>query len=333
LPELDDTQPQTPTDIKKPADSSHLDETGPRRAVTPPMSSVSQNPVNAPEGGRFLSWVLAVGVMLAASCMCLTIIMLGGFAGVRDEVEAIQTEDRGTLQAEVATQYSHANQNMADQNYELAWDRFVFIATEMPGYQDVQQRLEQLNLVLSYTPTPSATFIPMMTPTEAVVVDATSEDTAAATAVPTSSGRDPADLFAHAETAMGMTVYEDAIEWLDALILLDPTYRSVEVREMLKNALVTQGLIYVRGTNVDGEDRLMQGVQYIRRAEDLGYTGDISYDAWFAERFMGARAYIAGGAISEAYTILEELCFLNCDWGYQGLSVRDLYTQIGGTPP
>jgi len=127
--------------------------------------------------------------------------------------------------------------------------------------------------------------------------------------------------------------YEEAIEWLEPLMVIAPerldATQQAEVKAMYLEALVEQGRIYLRGMNQDGEDRLQRGINLIYRADSLGTVEPASllYEADFAQRFLNARSYVSGGNFAAALPVLERMCEENCEWGYQGTSVRTLLLQ------
>jgi hypothetical protein len=47
-------------------------------------------------------------------------------------------------------------------------------------------------------------------------------------------------------------------------------------------------------------------------------------EAIFVELYINARNYVNGGYYDNALPVLEELCRINCGWGYRGVTVSDL---------
>lgn len=322
LPEPEDTKPKAA--FQPEFDPASLEDTNPNQ------------PLDIPEPPRYVvverggigQWLFALAVMGIASGMCLAIIVLAGFAGVRDELSAIGTEAVETRQADVATQYTRGNREFDGGLYEIAEIRFEYVETQIPGYQDAARRLQQVRDILAYTPTPS----PTSTPTETSIPPTATLEEGQPTVAPSPTGPDPAALYGQAQTALNAYLYEDAIEWLEALRQLAPNYRRAEVTEQLMRALTVEGSNYLRGYNADGEDRLAQGVQLINRAADLGYNGEFIFEADFVSRYLAARAYMQGGLPAQALPILTVLCEQNCDWAYQGVTIRSMLQQVGGTP-
>ena len=103
-------------------------------------------------------------------------------------------------------------------------------------------------------------------------------------------------------------------------------------------ALTQQGRIYLRGQNTDGADMLARGVLLIYRANELGPVepSELLGEAIFVESYINARSYVAGREYAAALPILEELCSMNCGWGYpnvDSVTVRDLLDEAQrGTP-
>lgn len=107
------------------------------------------------KSGSWLSGFVALTVMGLGSCMCLLIVALSGFAGVRDELRTVQTAAAQERQADLATQYTEANAEIRNENYEMALLRLHYILTLEPEYRDVPQLLAQVEDLSAITPSPS----------------------------------------------------------------------------------------------------------------------------------------------------------------------------------
>jgi tetratricopeptide (TPR) repeat protein len=283
--------------------------------------------------------LLSLMVLALTTCICLTTITLSGFGGYQDEYSDIQTEDVETSVAEVATQYSLALEDEAAGLWEFAYDRYEFIETEQPGYNDVAERRQEVAIMLSHTPTSAATDTPEATVTPTATIEATASEAASEEAAPaaTSGQFNVAEFFDDAEDVYNAGLYEEAIAFLDIVISLDPEYRRSEVDSMLFNSLKQQAMIYFRGANTDdgshGEtgDQLSRGVLLAERAlgmreenPQVGEEDRLGYWQYFVNNYVTARAYIAGGRNAAAIPLLERLCSENCEWGFRGVTVRDL---------
>lgn len=312
----DDTQPKAPAGLREVVEANPQEDTQPTKTIL-----ISPDPPT-----NFWGLLMRVGAVISAAFLCMAIILLAGAAGVRDELNQIGTQAAVAQLAEVATQYALGNIDYQSGRYEMAEIRFAYVETQMPGYQDASVKLEEVQRIMAYTPTAS--------PTAALPTETPEPTTAAPDSVspPTPEGElDPADLYGRAETALNTGDFEEAIRWLDALVLVDPNYRRAEVQQKRLDALIAQGRIYLRSQNPDGEDRLAQGVMLINRASELGSVpGELLYEADFVARFLAARAYVEGGAYDQARPVLIRLCEEDCDWNYRGVSVRSLLAQVGG---
>ena len=243
-----------------------------------------------------------------------------------------------TLATGIAEQYATGVADLEQGYAELAAARFGWIVeTVQPPTEyalNSAQLLATARAISSYTPTPAPTMTetppPSLTPTLSPTPEATLSPT-----VTLNPLEDPAYLYDQAAAAMSLIRYEDAIEWLDALRALAPTYRAEETKAMLIEALTQQGRIYLRGQNKDGEDKLARGVLLIYRAGELGPVepAELLGEAIFVESYINARNYVAGGEYAAALPILEDLCNMNCNWGYPSydpITVRDLLDQAQG---
>jgi tetratricopeptide (TPR) repeat protein len=320
LTHQDDTQPKAPPGLRE-SIVDPLADTGPHYATQP-----------VEPGNSLWRMLTMLGAVVVASCLCISIIALFGAAGVRDEMNAVGTRVVNTQDAELATQFALGNNDLDAGRLEMAEIRFSFIETARPGYQNAGAQLTNVQQIMAYTPTPRPVAV---TESPLPVPSATSDATPAQTETPSGPlNLDPAQLFGRAETAMNQAEYEEAIRWFEALVLVDSNYRRAEVQELRLRAYTTQGLIYLRGQNADGEDRLAQGVQLVSRASEIGQVSpQLLYEADFVARYLAGRAYVEGGAFGQAIEVLTRLCEEDCDWDYQGLSVRNLLARAGGSAP
>lgn len=331
----DDTQPRHP--------APHVQ---PERATTPPPLDPSwaapldtTNLLDADESQTpRVPCLLGVTVLGLTVCMCAVVMLMAAVAGYRDELDDIQTEEAAAIRATSAVQYELALNDIAAGNWPIAYERLQFIDDRVPDFQDTDQLLAQAALQLSMTPTPSPTstptaptFTPTPTPTNTLAVSLT----------PTLSPVEEA--FQQGESFHSFRRWEDAIEMLEIVRDLDPTYRSREVAQMLFDAYNQQSRIYFAGGNPIEQasalglpgNQLARGLQLHRKAlalleatPSVGRATDLDlYTAGFVDRFLNAQRLVDGGNRAAALPILEGLCSENCDWGYRGLSVRDLLNQ------
>ncbi len=324
-----DTQPKAPAGLRNAINTAQPQWNVPEPAR--PGGLLGDD--DAPPGRCLLS-LLVIG---ATTCLCSVVIALSALAGYGDELDKIQTKEAGDREIAISTQYALAVQNEAQGAIELALDRYRFIETQQPGYGDVQPRMTQIALVLSATPTPSPSLTPTSSPT------ATIEASPQASATPEVSQAE--EYFRQGQKFMDAGLYEEALEWFDAVISVDPAYRRTEVDVMRVEALKDQGFIYLRGLNLDDGsnglpgNQLVRGVQMVKDAERIWLEQPaaipdeiLRYEADYVERVLNAQAYLAGGLTANALEILQHLYSESSLWSYRGVTIEDLLIQAGGTP-
>jgi tetratricopeptide (TPR) repeat protein len=331
----DDTQPRRAT--------SRISETPPTGAPTPPVDPSWTAPLDTDnlldaDAQQYRSrtpCLISTAVMVLTTCMCAAIVLMAAVAGYRDELDDIQTEEAANLQGTSAVQYELALADIAAGNLEIAFERLRFIDERLPAYQNTSGLLQEVALQLSVTPTPSATHTPSMTPTP----QATSTPDASPT--PTLSPVEVA--FQQGQAAHISRRWEDAIEMLEIVRDLNPSYRRQEVAQMLFDAYDQQARIYFNGGNPVEQssamglpgNQLARGLQLYQKALALlqeapaaGRADELdNYTAGFVDRFLNAQRLVDAGNNAAALPILEQLCSENCDWGYRGLTVRGLLDQ------
>lgn len=318
---VDDTQPRAaiaPAPSGKNPDKSWFEPLDTKRVIDP----------DEPPSGRCL---LSLVVALITTCIALTIVSLSVVAGYRDELKEIQTEDAQALGVEAALQYDLAIEAEEAGLIELAQGRYIWIATNVPNYRDVSQRLANMDVMLSVTPTPEATHTP--TPTIQPTATATLEETPTATQLPV------VEYYSTAEGHYNFRRFEEAIEWLDAVIATDPSYRRAEVDQMLFESLRQQAMVYFRGTNPVEEadstgyagNQLSRGVQLANRAIEIhnqranvGTLDDLEFEMYYANQIILSLGYMDGGQHQLALPILQTLYSQSTVWSYRGLTIEGL---------
>ncbi|HEX3053363.1 MAG TPA: hypothetical protein VHP83_22075 [Aggregatilineaceae bacterium] len=319
------------------------EDTRPKAATAPlqpiqPLDDTAEIVVVRPRG-RVLLPLLVMAIMV---CLCLLMASMAGIAGYRDGLATNDVKHTREAASQIAEQYRLGSTELAEGNF-MAVQRFEWIVevTKAPTQYalDSAAKLAQARTMQASRPTRTA--LPSLTPTSAgttpptltitATVAPTAEMTATPNASPTTDMLSPAYLYSQAEAAMRLSSYEEAIEWLDALIGVAPDHRRAEVDAMLLEALEKQGGYYMNGTNDprttedDSEDMLRRGVDFIYRASDIGPVDDLLLgQAYFVESYINARAYVNGGQYEAALPILQNLCDQNCAWSYHGVSVQML---------
>ncbi len=225
-----------------------------------------------------------VGLMLLM--MAVATIALAAIAGWRDGGIARQTQRAVALAATLDRQATLGWQDIANQQYELAFSRCDYVATLQPLYPEMRTCMSTAQAALNATPTPTVTPTPIPpTPTPSLT--------------PPSGGFSPEELFARGQEAVRRTDYEGAMGWLEALRALDASYRRQEVEDMLVQVYLALGQQY------RFEGRLSEMVNVIEKAlkirpltgTDWGFTVDA------AKLYMSARGYLD----AENYTLAAQV--------------------------
>ncbi len=329
--DLEDTKPRPPSGLREAiaAQGVTIEE--------PPGGSLDDTAeMLAVQSGTRARPLLLALVFVSMSCICLMLAGLAGVAGYRDGIATNAVWRTATMATEIAKQYDLGVQNLAQGYPGLAADRFAWIETVQPAPEYRRDSATQLALAQTMS-AQTATAAAAVTPTslspaitETPQPTATPEITHTVEVVPTATSENNPDyLYDRARMAYATADYEETIDWLESLIAIAPDYRPAEVTAMYMDTLTTLGTIYIRGQNKDGEDRLARGILLIKQAAALGpiEPAALEYEADVAERYLNARNYVNGGNYAAAMPILELLCAeatSTCDWGYQGVSVRDL---------
>ena len=149
---------------------------------------------------------------------------------------------------------------------ELAVQRLSWILTQTPDYPAIQATLNAAQI----TPTPSITPTPV-TPTPTVT--------------PTPPP-DPAEVFGEAEAAFTQGNWEQTINRLRYLLVLDAGYRTTEVEQMLYEAYLSSGRQLLE------EARLEEALFYLGEAAALGpLPADLEEEREKAIRYLRALGY------------------------------------------
>jgi tetratricopeptide (TPR) repeat protein len=184
-------------------------------------------------------------VLLAAIAICviLTALLVAGLGGAVAGQNERRLQATETTRADISLQYQLGLADLSAGNYTMAEQRFEWILQLDPQYPGAAERLAEARQAMSQGTLPPVTSTPSPLPPS----DTASLD----------------DLFAEAEQYVADRQWEAAISRLEAVQARDRTYREVDVKELLYQALSTLGLIYVRG------DRLEEGVVLLEQARTI----------------------------------------------------------------
>ncbi|MBZ0293780.1 MAG: tetratricopeptide repeat protein [Anaerolineae bacterium] len=269
----EDTQPVSPIKEPPPARLGDL--------IAPPTDD---EPVRSGPG-CFLYGIIGVGAVVIA----VLIVLLAGAAGWTSGQRLSQQNATATQSARVNEQLQLVPGDIENGNTVMLKARVEYLLTlGVPNASELA--ITATALYLSVQPT----ITPTPEPTQADATSApTEETTATATELPTlesaSSGFDPAALLEDARQAVATAQYEDAIDLLDAIIRIDPSFETNTVRSLMLEALSTRALNLFRSGN-----QLAEAILLTDRAVQFGLSGDsdLLYEQYIATLYLNATSAI-----------------------------------------
>ncbi|MGB1287259.1 MAG: hypothetical protein ACPG7F_12040, partial [Aggregatilineales bacterium] len=236
----DDTQPRRP-------DNMPIQAPVPQPDVTPygyDYGGDADKPLN--EGPGCFVW----GCMgLFSAAMAVFVVILASFAGWTEGLQIAEINATATRDTDINTQCRLIESDLQAGNTGLVQRRIedLLLATPVPP------------CLLQFAPTATAVYIQNL-PTETPPPTLTTAATLPATSIPATitltnvpaieievteeiapdTGFDLDALLAEARTQIDAGQYGDAVDTLDAISAIDPTYQKATVDSLLYNALTTQ---------------------------------------------------------------------------------------------
>ncbi|XWX03738.1 hypothetical protein VZO05_14620 [Aggregatilineales bacterium SYSU G02658] len=277
-----------------------LDDTQPNRAVSMPhMVTVEDE-----EGGGpgCVVWGLVGAFMVAGS---LFVVLMAALAGWNDGYRVAIGNATATSAQEILTQCNLIPNDLAQNAFGLAQVRVNSLMESPQGAECVATLAPQMTAVYSsamQTLTPAATATPEPSPTPALVVDAAPPPDAPP-APTSSSGFDLGGLLAEAEADIEAGEYLRAIDTLDAISAVDPTFQKSRVDQLLFRALTSEATRQFRGGG-----NLAQAIALTSRAEVYGDVGELNYERFIAELWLQSQAY-SGVNYPRAIQLLNRIVF------------------------
>lgn len=184
----------------------------------PPLKivAINQKKSNRQALIRFLVWALTFGVLVTFS------LIAGGFAGFQAGNRSQQATATLLAKTSIEEQYSLAVQNLAEGQYEVAYQRLEFIIAQDPSYPGAMDRMAEVMAILYATATPTA-----LPPT----------------ALPTATRdlRPVEEMFEHAKVLLAEENWTEAIDTLTTLRKEDWEYLTARVDGMMFIALRMRG--------------------------------------------------------------------------------------------
>lgn len=251
--------------------------------------------------------------------------------------------DQQAYVAEINQQYNQARLEVSQGDFTSALERYVWIATAIPGCTDASQRIENMQRFLSATPTETPALL--ATPTD-VIVETLPAETPTVNLDVTASPTLPTEefVFKEAQREYDFGRSEPAVEYLEILKASYPSYQRNEVDMMLFNSLTRLATIYLRGQNGDNDsgvlpgNQLSRGIILARRADQIrqanpsvgAMPNGLLYEAGFAERYLQAEALLTAGNYAAAANLFEILISESPNWGYRGRTLQVALSEARG---
>ncbi len=196
----------------------------------------------------------------------LLLVGLGGFGGYSSGIGDRKAAEDSVISQQLAEQYTYALVDIESGRYDAARQRLEFIISHDSSYPGASETLTQV-LVLSSIPTPAPT--------------------ATLTSTPDFSGAESA--FARAQQLILAQDWPGALNALDTIRKLDPSYKTAQVDGMYYFALRNLGVDQIlKQGNLEG------GIYQLSLAERFG-----PLDRSASGLREGARMYITGASFWE----------------------------------
>lgn len=261
----------------------NLDDTQPTRAVydMPNLIRMEDDDEEAGGGPGCVVWALVGLFMLLLSAGT---VVMALFAGWNDGYRVASDGATATGYQVIQTQCDLIPGDLTNGAFGLAQRRAESLATLTPAVECLAALAPQMTN--AYT-SAMQTLTPAMTPTSAPT--ATTETVVMpteATPQPTSSsGYDLAALLAEAQADIAAGSNRRAIDTLDAITAVDPTYQKTLVDQLLFSALTSEARnLFRTGQN------LAEAIILTTRAEQYGNIGELNYERFIAEIWLQAQA-------------------------------------------
>lgn len=252
--------------------------------------------------------------------IALLIVALAGAAGWTAGQREAGVNATATQNVIVSEQMSHIPMDIAAGNLELLEIRLRYVATiapNAPGFVEFVQTATalavQLQPTATHTPSPTmeATAEPEVVITEEIAF------------TPSGSGSENSNLagmLQQAQTAASAGQWADAIDWLEAIYALDPTYEATTVRQLLTSSMNSYA------NQLYQSNRPAQANTIVARMESLGLPlGEgLAYERSVGEMFLSAQAAAQAGD-PNAVRRLQEIINLGAGGRYYTPARDELY--------
>jgi len=259
--------------------------------LPPPQPDVPPyDPEAEPGGPGCVIWGVLGFVMVVLAGL---VVVLAGFAGWSDGLRVAQARETQAQAAYVADQCERLAADLSAGSLGLAQRRFESLAESTPEPECVAQ----------YAPTATALFManqPTATPSPTMTTPAVATDVITATpeiqdepqvvepSPTTTGGFDLPALLQEARDLLTEGDRIEAIDLLEAIQAIDPTYEKADIDSLLFNALIREAEYHYRAQ--DGN--LAQAILLTERAAEYGDIGNWAFERDVAQLYLSAQTYL-----------------------------------------
>ncbi|MCK6576914.1 MAG: hypothetical protein L6Q98_02285 [Anaerolineae bacterium] len=296
--------------------TDNLSDTQPIRPVNPFAGEAPLTPTIDPEAdgrGRGCFVQIVVGGILLL--FALAIVALAGLAGWTNGQREGSRVIAATRESAVRAQLDEIPGDVAGVNLIVLDARIRWLATQTPAVAGLQD-IMATGTALYFNSLPTATFTPSPTALPSATLEAGEQ-----TVLPTPAGGsyDLAAIMGQAQAAITSSQWEDAIELLDVILAVDPTYQSGQVRTLMSQSLNN----FARELYNSGQPAAANLI--VARAEEFGTLAEgLSFERYAAELYLTARAGVSTGS-QTAVNALNELLGLGAGGRYYTEAQQLLY--------
>lgn len=217
---------------------------------------------------------------LAFAAILIVVLGVATYAGYRAGLDDRHAQAQATQTADLQRQFQLGLEDLAQERYSMAAQRFQYIVNLDPSFPDAAGKLAEAQAALQITPTPSP-------PPE-----------------PTASGESPEEIFALAQQYYEAGNWDGVIAQIRRLHSMADLYRAAEADQLLAAALRRRGVARIQS------DQMEAGIFDLDQASAFGPLDSeaLNYRAW-ARLYLAARSYW-GVNWAEAAAILRQLYVL-----------------------
>jgi tetratricopeptide (TPR) repeat protein len=253
----------------------------------------------------------------------IAIVGLSSAAGWTNGQRSARATATATAQQGNQAQADAVANDLATGNLGLADTRIRYLATNVPNLPQLPDLL-QTGTAIYLQMQPTATHTPTHPPTATSTPEG-SAVTPTIEATPTLS--DPynlAERMNRAQSDVSLGQWQNAIDELDIIISIDPTYEVVTVRTLMSRALNEQALFLYRTGS------LAEAIYLTDRAEEFGTLKDgLNYERYVATLYLSARSKVGTSDYTGALSALREIYNLAPNYNNGEISQMLFRTYVG----